>query len=182
MALTALALRTANASPRILWLMSALGIFGAALFYGDAVITPAMSVLSAVEGLEVVTPLDTLRPADHDRHPGPAVLFSAARHGGRRRAVRPADDVLVRHPRRSRPVERDPVSARLLAINPWYALSFIHRHQGLAFLALGSVVLAITGGEALYADMGHFGRRSIKWAWFAFVFRCCTSTTSVRER
>jgi hypothetical protein len=57
MALTALALRTANASPRILWLMSALGIFGAALFYGDAVITPAMSVLSAVEGLEVVTPL-----------------------------------------------------------------------------------------------------------------------------
>jgi KUP system potassium uptake protein len=59
MALTALALRTANASPRILWLMSALGIFGAALFYGDAVITPAMSVLSAIEGLEVATPLLT---------------------------------------------------------------------------------------------------------------------------
>jgi KUP system potassium uptake protein len=57
MALTALALRTANATPKVLWLMSALGIFGAALFYGDAVITPAMSVLSAVEGLEVATPL-----------------------------------------------------------------------------------------------------------------------------
>jgi KUP system potassium uptake protein len=58
----------------------------------------------------------------------------------------------------------------LAAINPWYALKFFIEHQGLAYLALGSVVLAITGGEALYADMGHFGRRAIKWAWFAFVF------------
>ena len=57
----------------------------------------------------------------------------------------------------------------LAAIKPWYAFAFVARHQGLAFLALGSVVLAITGGEALYADMGHFGRRAIKWAWFAFV-------------
>jgi KUP system potassium uptake protein len=101
MALTALALRTANASPRMLWLMSALGIFGAALFYGDAVITPAMSVLSAVEGLEVVdaacsSPTFCRSPIAS----GPAVLLSAARHGGRRRAVRPGDDVLVRHPRR----------------------------------------------------------------------------------
>ncbi len=58
----------------------------------------------------------------------------------------------------------------LAAINPWYAVSFCIEHRGMAFLALGSVVLAITGGEALYADMGHFGRRAIKWAWFAFVF------------
>ena len=80
MALTALALRTANASPRVLWLMSALGIFGAALFYGDAVITPAMSVLSAVEGLEVATPL--LKPYVLPNTVGILVLlFVFQRHG-----------------------------------------------------------------------------------------------------
>jgi KUP system potassium uptake protein len=110
MALTALALRTANASPRVLWMMSALGIFGAALFYGDAVITPAMSVLSAIEGLEVATPL--LKPYVLPITVAILVCFllSAARHGRRGGAVRAADDVLVRHPRRARPVERDPVS------------------------------------------------------------------------
>jgi KUP system potassium uptake protein len=111
MALTALALRTANASPRVLWMMSALGIFGAALFYGDAVITPAMSVLSAIEGLEVATPL--LKPYVLPitvAISGCAFCFSAARHGNRGGAVRAADDVLVCHPGRARPVERDPVS------------------------------------------------------------------------
>ncbi|HCZ16911.1 MAG TPA: potassium transporter Kup [Candidatus Accumulibacter sp.] len=171
MALTALALRTANASPRVLWMMSALGIFGAALFYGDAVITPAMSVLAAVEGLKVVTPL-------FDSYVLPititilVALFVFQRHGTAAVGALFGPVMLfwfatlgalglwhvIQHP------------AVLLAINPWYALSFIFEHQGLAFLALGSVVLAITGGEALYADMGHFGRRSIKWAWFACVF------------
>ena len=171
MALTALALRTANASPRVLWLISALGIFGAALFYGDAVITPAMSVLAAVEGLEVATPV--LKPYVlpitvavlfglfiFQRHGtaavgalfGPVMMFWFATLG-----VLGLWNVL-RYP------------SVLAAINPWYALSFAFEHPGLAFLALGSVVLAITGGEALYADMGHFGRRAIKWAWFAFVF------------
>ncbi|SBT05793.1 potassium transporter [Candidatus Accumulibacter aalborgensis] len=171
MALTALALRTANASPRTLWLISVLGIFGAALFYGDAVITPAMSVLSAVEGLEVATPL--LKPYVLpitvailivlfvlQRHGtatvgalfGPVMMFWFATLG-----VLGLYNV-IRYP------------SVLAAINPWYAFAFVARHQGLAFLALGSVVLAITGGEALYADMGHFGRRAIKWAWFAFVF------------
>ena len=171
MALTALALRTANASPRILWLMSALGIFGAALFYGDAVITPAMSVLSAVEGLEVATPLLTpyVLPTTiailiglflFQRHGtaavgalfGPVMMFWFATLG----ALGLWN--VIQYP------------AVLAAINPWYALVFVIEHQGLAFLALGSVVLAITGGEALYADMGHFGRRAIKWAWFSFVF------------
>ncbi|MBN8447965.1 MAG: potassium transporter Kup [Candidatus Accumulibacter sp.] len=171
MALTALALRTANASPRVLWLMSALGIFGAALFYGDAVITPAMSVLSAVEGLEVATPL--LKP-----YVLPitvailVVLFVFQRHGTAAVGALFGPVMMfwfatlgalglwnvIQHP------------SVLAAINPWYALSFGFEHQGMAFLALGSVVLAITGGEALYADMGHFGRRAIKWAWFAFVF------------
>ena len=171
MALTALALRTANASPRILWLMSALGIFGAALFYGDAVITPAMSVLSAVEGLNVVTPLLTpyVLPITvailivlfvFQRHGtaavgalfGPVMMFWFATLG----ALGLWN--VVEHP------------SVLAAINPWHAVSFCIEHRGMAFLALGSVVLAITGGEALYADMGHFGRRAIKWAWFAFVF------------
>jgi len=171
MALTALALRTANASPRILWMMSLLGIFGAALFYGDAVITPAMSVLSAVEGLEVATPLLTpyVLPITISIV---VVLFFFQRHGTA--AVGALFGPLmmfwfatlgalglwnvIRYP------------SVLAAINPWYAGVFVVEHQGMAFLALGSVVLAITGGEALYADMGHFGRRAIKWAWFAFVF------------
>ncbi|WP_291991116.1 potassium transporter Kup [Candidatus Accumulibacter sp. ACC007] len=171
MALTALALRTANASPRILWALSALGIFGAALFYGDAVITPAMSVLSAVEGLEVVTPL--LKPYVLPVTVGIlVVLFAFQRHGTAAVAALFGPLMMfwfatlgalglwnvIEHP------------SVLVAINPWYALVFIFDHQGMAFLALGSVVLAITGGEALYADMGHFGRRSIKWAWFACVF------------
>jgi len=171
MALTALALRTANASPKVLWLVSALGIFGAALFYGDAVITPAMSVLSAVEGLEVATPM--LKP-----YVLPitiailVVLFVFQRHGTAAVGALFGPVMMfwfttlgalglwnvVQHP------------SVLVAINPWYALSFCLEHVGMAFLALGSVVLAITGGEALYADMGHFGRRAIKWAWFAFVF------------
>ncbi|EXI92424.1 MAG: potassium transport protein Kup [Candidatus Accumulibacter sp. BA-94] len=171
MALTALALRTANATPRILWLMSALGIFGAALFYGDAVITPAMSVLSAVEGLEVATPL--LKPWVLPITVVILVLlFVFQRHGTA--AVGALFGPLmmlwfltlgllglwnvIQNP------------SVLAAINPWYALSFCLCQPGMAFLALGSVVLAITGGEALYADMGHFGRRAIKWAWFALVF------------
>jgi len=171
MALTALALRTAHATPKVLWLVSALGIFGAALFYGDAVITPAMSVLSAVEGLEVATPV--LKP-----YVLPitiailVVLFVFQRHGTAAVGALFGPVMMfwfatlgalglwnvVQHP------------SVLVAINPWYALSFCIEHVGMAFLALGSVVLAITGGEALYADMGHFGRRAIKWAWFAFVF------------
>lgn len=171
MALTALALRTVNASPRLLWTISALGIFGAALFYGDAVITPAMSVLSAIEGLEVATPLLTpyVLPITitilvalfiFQRHGtaavgalfGPVMLFWFVTLG-----VLGLWNV-IEHP------------YVLLAINPSYAIRFVTEHQALAYLALGSVVLAITGGEALYADMGHFGRRSIKWAWFACVF------------
>ena len=171
MALTALALRTANASPRVLWMLSLLGIFGAALFYGDAVITPAMSVLAAIEGLEVATPLlkDYVLPITisilvalfvFQRHGtatvgalfGPVMLFWFATLGAMGLWN------VIEHP------------YVLLAINPLYALRFIIEHEELAYLALGSVVLAITGGEALYADMGHFGRRSIKWAWFGCVF------------
>ncbi|QDX83008.1 potassium transporter Kup [Denitratisoma sp. DHT3] len=171
MALTALALRTPGASPRLLWGLSVLGIFGAALFYGDAVITPAMSVLSAVEGLEVVTPvfkpylvpitltiltgLFLFQPkgtASVAALFGPVMAFWFATVG----ALGLWN--VIQHP------------GVLVAINPWYAFQFMTQHGGLAFLALGAVVLAITGGEALYADMGHFGRRPIMWAWVTFVF------------
>ena len=173
MALTSLALRTKGAGPRMLWLMSGLGIFGAGLFYGDAVITPAMSVLSAVEGLEVATPmfkpyvvpitvlvlcgLFLLQPRlsrNGEVLFGPVMLFWLRTLG--------ALGVwnIFKHP------------DVLAAINPWYAAHFFLENRSHAWLALGAVVLAITGGEALYADMGHFGRRSIKWAWLGYVFPC----------
>jgi KUP system potassium uptake protein len=173
MALTSLALRTRGAGPRMLWLISILGIFGAGLFYGDAVITPAMSVLSAVEGLEVATPL--FKPyvvpitigvlcglflfqprgtASVGALFGPVMLFWFGTLG-----VLGIWNIL-KHP------------AVIAAINPWYALHFFLENRSHAYLALGAVVLAITGGEALYADMGHFGRRSIKWAWLVYVFPC----------
>ena len=173
MALTSLALRSQGAGPRMLWLMSILGIFGAGLFYGDAVITPAMSVLSAVEGLEVATPmfkpyivpiaigilcgLFIFQPrgtASVGALFGPVMLFWFGTLG-----VLGIWNIL-KHP--------DVIAA----INPWYALHFFLENRGHAYLALGAVVLAITGGEALYADMGHFGRRSIKWAWLGYVFPC----------
>jgi KUP system potassium uptake protein len=173
MALTSLALRSQGAGPRMLWLMSILGIFGAGLFYGDAVITPAMSVLSAVEGLEVATPvfkpyivpisigvlcgLFIFQPrgtASVGALFGPVMLFWFGTLG-----VLGLWNIL-KHP--------DVIAA----INPWYALHFFLENRGHAWLALGAVVLAITGGEALYADMGHFGRRSIKWAWLGYVFPC----------
>jgi KUP system potassium uptake protein len=173
MALTSLALRTSGASPGMLWLMSVLGIFGAALFYGDAVITPAMSVLSAVEGLEIATPL--FKPyvvpitivilvglflfqprgtASIGALFGPVMMFWFGTLG-----VLGVWNIL-KHP------------DVIYAINPWYALHFFLENSGHAFLALGAVVLAITGGEALYADMGHFGRKPIKWAWITYVFPC----------
>ncbi|MCX7169673.1 MAG: KUP/HAK/KT family potassium transporter, partial [Proteobacteria bacterium] len=171
MALTALASRKAGASARMLWWISVLGIFGAALFYGDAVITPAMTVLSAIEGLEVATPL--FKPyvvpitigvivalfifqrkgtASVGALFGPVMLFWFAMLG-----VFGVLNIL-RHP------------AVVYAINPWYAWHFFAENEMHGFLALGAVVLAITGGEALYADMGHFGRRPIKWAWLGYVF------------
>jgi len=171
MALTSLAMRTERLQPGMLWLLSALGIFGAALFYGDAVITPAMSVMSAVEGLEIAMP--ALEPYVVPISLGILVgLFLFQRKGTASVAALFGPVMLfwfaslgalgvwnvVKHP------------SVIAAINPWYALHFFTTNTTLAFLSLGAVVLAITGGEALYADMGHFGRRPIKWAWLVFVF------------
>jgi len=152
-----------------------LGIFGAALFYGDGMITPAISVLSAVEGLEVDSPsLDSLvAPIALTIL---TALFVIQRFGtgavgslfgpvmGLWFAVLAIAGVakVAEHP------------SALQALSPSYAVDFFIDHGGTAFVALGSVVLAVTGAEALYADMGHFGRRPIRRAWFFLVFPALT--------
>ena len=151
------------------WLML-LGLIGAALLYGDGTITPAISVLSAVEGLEVATPAMSrfVVPATMVILTG---LFLLQRHGttGLGRIFGPAMAIwfvvlaalgvngIIDHPR------------VLLALNPLFGLEFLGREGITSFTILGSVFLVVTGGEALYADMGHFGRKPIRLVWFALV-------------
>ncbi|MFE9690126.1 potassium transporter Kup [Micromonospora sp. NPDC005806] len=161
-------------SRRAVPVLAGLGIFGAALFFGDSMITPAISVLSAVEGLKVVEPslADLVVPIT-------AViiiaLFMVQRRGTATvgRLFGPIMIIwflvisacgiigIAHHP------------AILRALSPTYALTFLVGHFGVAFFALAAIVLAVTGAEALYADMGHFGRRSITRAWLALVFPAC---------
>jgi KUP system potassium uptake protein len=170
MALIAL-VRRAVAVPETRFGLTALGIFGASLFYGDGMITPAISVLSAVEGLKVASPglasqvvpiaLVVL-----------TVLFVIQRFGtgavgalfGPVMGVWFATLAVVGVAE----VAKEPAVLRCLS--PTYAVSFVAGDVGLAFLARGSVVLAVTGAEALYADMGHFGRPAIRRAWLVLVF------------
>ncbi|HEV2748424.1 MAG TPA: potassium transporter Kup [Allosphingosinicella sp.] len=147
-----------------------LGVFACSLFYGDSMITPAISVLSAVEGLTVVQ--SSLAPLVI---PIAIViligLFLIQRHGTARVGALFGPVVTVYFLTLAvlgaMGVMRDP--SVLLALNPWYALNFFWIDKWLAFLALGSVVLAVTGTEALYTDMGHFGRKPIQRGWFYFV-------------
>ncbi|MEK7711651.1 MAG: KUP/HAK/KT family potassium transporter, partial [Pseudomonadota bacterium] len=170
MALMALVQRATAGESRTRWLLMTLGIFGAALFYGDGMITPAISVLSAVEGLEVATP--ALKPYVIPISLIVLVgLFLFQRHGTARVGALFGPVMLlwfatlgllgalsiVRHPE------------VLAAVNPWYAVAFFVQHGVAGMIVLGAVVLAVTGGEALYADMGHFGKRPIRLAWFGFV-------------
>ncbi|MER8507646.1 MULTISPECIES: potassium transporter Kup [unclassified Mesorhizobium] len=162
-----------SAYPNGAKLILGIGLCGAALFFGDAIITPAISVLSAVEGLEVVTP--TL-----ETYVVPitlvilAMLFAVQRFGtGRVAAVfGPVTAVWflaigaagVYH------LLDDP--SVLLAINPYYAVAYLANTPTGAFVTVGAVFLAVTGAEALYVDLGHFGRRPIVLAWFSVVFPC----------
>ena len=170
MALIALALHDAKGNPkRERWIML-VGLLGAGMFYGDGMVTPAISVLSALEGLDVATP--AFKPyvipmtllvlfllfffqkrgtASVGALFGPVMMlwFSTL-------AVLGAVSLV------SNPVV-------LKALNPIYGLRFLFENRGLAIVAMGAVVLAITGAEALYADMGHFGARPIRQAWFGFV-------------
>jgi len=170
MALMALTLRGVGGQPKLRWLLAIIGIFGAALFYGDGVITPAISVLSAVEGVKVAAP-----GLAHWVVPITAVilffLFALQRHGTERvgRLFGPVMVIwfIVIGLLGARMILTEPHV--LYALNPYYGVRFFITHGLQAYIALGSVVLAVTGTEALYADMGHFGKRPIRMAWFNFV-------------
>ncbi len=175
MALTALAQSTLPAGSKPLYLVGILGVFGASLFFGDGVLTPAISVLSAVEGLEVATP--TLQawvlPVTIAVL---IVLFSTQRFGTHAvgRAFGPIV-VLWFIALASIGVHNIAGNASVLhALNPWWALRFFMDHGGHGIFILGAVVLAVTGGETLYADMGHFGRRPIQYAWNFLVLPALT--------
>ncbi len=170
MALIALALADAKGHPRQeRWVMM-LGILGAAMFFGDGMVTPAISVLSAVEGLEVATPV--LKPyvipvallvlfslffvqkkgtASIGALFGPVMLLWFATL-----AVLGIGNMMQN-------------TVVLNAINPLYGLGFLAHNPGIALFAMGAVVLSVTGAEALYADMGHFGSKPIRMAWFGLV-------------
>jgi KUP system potassium uptake protein len=166
--------RTVAGSRRTKLILAGLGIFGASLFFGDSMITPAISVLSAVEGLKVVQPglEDFVVPITATII---IVLFAAQRLGTARigRAFGPVMVLwfvaiaacgicgIARHPQ------------VLKALSPTYAIGFFTDHFSMAFFALAAVVLAITGAEALYADLGHFGRAPITQAWLMLVFPAC---------
>ncbi|WP_372523598.1 potassium transporter Kup [Sulfuricaulis sp.] len=170
MALLALASSAVRDQPRWRMLILTLGVVGTSLFYGDAVLTPAISVLSAVEGIEVGTPA-----FKHYVIPIAAIvlvtLFAFQRHGT---AVIGAffgpicvlwflalGAVGIGN------IVHDPVV--LNALDPSHALRFVTGHGFASFVVLGSVLLAFTGAEALYADMGHFGKRAVRLAWFGLV-------------
>ncbi len=170
MSLIALARRGANATPRVRTLLIALGLMGAALFYGDSVITPAISVLSAMEGLKIAEP--GLTP--YVIWATVAIIFGLfwvqKRGTGKVGAIFGPITVLWFLSLAALGIygiSRNP--AVLFALSPHHAvLFFVHNHSE-AFFALGSVVLAVTGVEALYADMGHFGKKPIRLAWFGLV-------------
>ena len=174
-AMLALAAQTVKDQPRLRKWLLLVGIFGTCLFYGDGVITPAITVLGAVEGLEVISPhfkkyvvpitlvvllllfmVQKRGSASIGRYFGPVMVvwFVAISALG---IFNIADNPRI-----------------LWAINPFYALRFIFEQPGTTFIILGAVVLCVTGAEALYADMGHFGRRPIRVTWFSVVMPALT--------
>nr|MBP7967161.1 KUP/HAK/KT family potassium transporter [Candidatus Woesebacteria bacterium] len=171
LALTALVNRirpVAERTPRYRLIL--LGLFGTALLYGDGIITPAISVLSAIEGLEVATP--TFTPYILPLTIGILVgLFLFQSQGTERvgKVFGPATFIwfLVIAALGIRWIAHQPQV--LIAMNPWYGVRFFIQNGWVGFWVLGSVFLVVTGGEALYADMGHFGKKPIRLAWFAVV-------------
>ncbi len=162
-----------SVAKRSAWMLTLLGIAGAALFYGDAIITPAISVLSAVEGMKVIAPaterfvipitviilcgLFMMQSYGTERvakYFGPITIvwFLAMGLGG---LLHIFDDMRV-----------------FKAINPWYGIAFISSHGIVGILVMGKVFLAVTGAEALYADLGHFGRKPIQAAWMTLILPC----------
>ena len=174
-AMLALASQSVKDRPQLRRSLLFVGVFGTCLFYGDGVITPAISVLSAVEGLEIISPA-------FKKGVIPItlvilfLLFLVQKRGtaGIGKFFGPITVVwfvsiavlgvaqIVQNP------------AILWAMSPHYALTFMWTQPGTTFIILGAVVLCVTGGEALYADMGHFGKKPIRVAWFAIVMPCLT--------
>ena len=173
LALLAFSTNQLQKHPRLAWLAATLAVAGASLFYGDAVITPAISVLSAVEGLSVAAP--GLQP-----WVVPLtitiliILFSIQSRGTGSvgKLFGPITIVwfIVMAGLGLNSIAQTPVVIH--AIDPRYAMQFALQAPGLAFLTLGAVFLAVTGAEALYADMGHFGPKPIRLGWFILVFPC----------
>lgn len=155
---------------RATWFVTMLGIFAAALFYGDSMITPAISVLSAVEGLDVVAPQfrEFVLPITAVVLTG---LFWIQKHGTGAvgRFFGPIMCAWFGVLGILGVLSILDTPAVLAALNPLHAIEFLFRHPWASFLALGAIVLAVTGGEALYTDMGHFGKFPIRAAWFSFV-------------
>ena len=174
-AMLALASQAVKDKPRLRKVLLAVGIFGTSLFYGDGVITPAISVLSAVEGLEVVSP-------HFKQYVIPLTLvvlfclFAVQKRGtsGIGKFFGPITLIwfltiavlgvshIVTHPE------------ILWSMSPHHALGFMWAHPGISFIILGAVVLCVTGAEALYADLGHFGKRPIRLAWFGVAMPALT--------
>jgi KUP system potassium uptake protein len=170
LALTALAMDCVK-SPLARWFVLAAGLIGASLFYGDSVITPAISVLSAIEGIEVATPL--LKP-----YIIPitivliTLLFAIERHGTAT-IGRLFGPIMVIWFVMIGALGLNAMLSNLSvlqAINPLYGINFLVNHIGISSAVLGAVVLTVTGGEALYADMGHFGMEPIRKSWLYIVF------------
>jgi KUP system potassium uptake protein len=170
LALLALALRNIRHEPRFRWAIIGVGIFGASMFYGDSMITPAITVLGAVEGLEVQAP--ELKP-----YVVPitiiviAGVFMIQSHGTAKVGAFMGPVTILWFLAIAAlgigQIAQNP--SVLAAVSPMYAVSFLGAYPMLGFLVLGAVFLALTGGEALYADMGHFGKRPIRIAWFGLV-------------
>lgn len=170
MAMLALVLRAHPADTRKGWLLAILGLLGASLFYGDGIITPAISVLSAVEGLRVAEPAlgGWVIPISLTVLIG---LFSIQSHGTHRVGAwfGPIMTVWFLLLFVLGAINIIQAPQVLAGVNPIYAYHFFMTHQDYGFLVLGAVVLAVTGAEALYADMGHFGRSPIRRGWFYLV-------------
>jgi KUP system potassium uptake protein len=174
-AMLALASQAVKDKPRLRGGLLTVGIFGTSLFYGDGVITPAISVLSAVEGLEVVDPA-------FKRAVMPATLlillalFAVQKRGtaGIGQFFGPVTLVWFGALALLGLNQIASYPSILLAISPHHALTFIWNNPGTTFVILGAVVLCVTGAEALYADLGHFGKAPIRLAWFAVVMPALT--------
>ncbi|HEY0335604.1 MAG TPA: potassium transporter Kup [Stenotrophomonas sp.] len=173
MALMALAQRTLKHGSRSAYVVGILGIFGASLFFGDGVITPAISVMGAVEGLEIAAP--ALHPFIVPITVAVLCVVFIAQRFGTEKVGRVFGPIMVVWFLALAAIGVwNIVDAPevLKAFNPWWGARFFIGHGWHGIFILGAVVLAVTGGEALYADMGHFGARPIRHAWYYFVLPC----------